>query len=57
MKASALGSNALITKTVLKKLYFRNKKMNKVRAVVASAVPNIKSNSCVGNVPVYKRPC
>ena len=48
MKASALGSNALITETVFEKLYLRNMNMNKVRAVVANAVPNNESNSCVG---------
>ena len=48
MKALALGINSLITRTVIKKLYLCNKKINRISTVASSAVPNIASKSSLG---------
>ena len=48
MKALASGINSLKTRTVIKKLYLRNKKKYRISAVAASAVPNIANKSSLG---------
>ena len=48
MKALDFGNNSLITRTVTKKLYLCNKKMNIIRAVAARDVPNMASISSIG---------